>query len=515
MDNNMNLSKVLGIAALIIAGAILGTAASYIAIKLLSPENNDTVQVEELESKPAINIPPSSPDLVSTGSINDLNEQITRTRRNAIVEAAEKVGSAVVSISVIQTQIYRQTNPGFGADFWNYFFYGPREYRRKVHSLGSGIIINAEGYVLTNAHVAHGAESITITLTNGEQYQAKLIGLDESTDLAVLKIISDKQDFPYVILGDSNDLITGEWAIAIGNPFGYLLDDTKPTVTVGVVSAVNRDIKQEAGQKQVYRNMIQTDAAINPGNSGGPLVNARGEVIGINTFIFTTGRGSEGVGFAIPINRAKAVISDLINIGEVVKAWVGMRPTRITPVVAQGLGLDMKTGLIIASVDEMSPAQEAGIHPGDALLEVNNEKIIKQSDWDEVITYARVGDIMTLKIQRDDDTLDFLLTPEELPIKKAPSYSDRFGLEVVAITKKLAKLYNLKDDHGVMVAEVKSNSIASNWDLQEGDIIRRINRQKITNLSDYKKTVEKIGSGYRILFIVERQGEFYYLTVVV
>ncbi|HHI03858.1 MAG TPA: PDZ domain-containing protein [candidate division Zixibacteria bacterium] len=515
MSNNMNISKVISIAALIIAGAILGTASSYVVIKLLSTESSDTLIVEKPDSKPAIDIPSMTPDMVSTSSIDILNEQITRTRRNAIVESAEKVGSAVISISVIQTQIYRQTNPGYGTDFWNYFFYGPREYRKQVHSLGSGIIINPEGYILTNAHVADGAESITVTLTNGEQYQAKLIGSDESTDLAVLKIISDKQDFPYAILGDSNDLLTGEWAIAIGNPFGYLLDDTKPTVTVGVVSAVNRDIKLEAGQKQVYRNMIQTDAAINPGNSGGPLVNARGEVIGINTFIFSSSRGSEGVGFAIPINRAKAVISDLINIGEVVKAWVGMRPARITPVVAQGLGLNMKAGLVIASVDEMSPAQKSGIQPGDALLEINNEKIIKQSDWEEVITYARVGDIMTLKIQRGDDTLNFSLTPEELPIKKAPSYSDRFGLEVVAITKQLATMYNLKDDHGVMVAEIANNSFASSWDLQEGDIIRRINRQKITNLSDYKKTVEKIGSGYRILFIVERQGEFYYLTVVV
>jgi len=281
------------------------------------------------------------------------------------------------------------------------------------------------------------------------------------------------------------------------------------------VSAVNRDIKPEAGQKQVYRNMIQTDAAINPGNSGGPLVNARGEVIGINTFIFTSGRGSEGIGFAIPINRAKAIISDLINIGEVVKAWVGMRLTRITPIVAEGLGLDLKTGLIVASVDEMSPAQKSGIQPGDAILNVNGETIIKLSDWEEVITYARVDSLMRLEILRGNNRFQITLTPEELPIKKAPSFVDRFGLEVAAITKQLSSVYNLDDNSGVMVVSVSENNTSKNWDLKEGDIIRRINRKKITNLSDYKKTLDKIGTGYRILFVVERQGELYYLTVVV
>ncbi len=511
----MRNSRLAGIAVLIVIGALLGYATSYIAIKMLSSDEPQSAVTEGPQTTPDNNIPATQPQVVPAGAADDFNTQITMTRRNAIVEAAERVGSAVISISVLQTKIYRQTNPGFGADFWNYFFFGPREYRKQIHSLGSGIIINPEGYVLTNDHVTFGAEEITVTLTNGEQYQAKLIGSDESSDLAVLKIISDKQDFPYAILGDSDDLITGEWAIAIGNPFGYLLDDTKPTVTVGVISAVNRDIKLEAGQKQVYRNMIQTDAAINPGNSGGPLVNARGEVIGINTFIFSSSRGSEGIGFAIPINRAKAIISDLINIGEVIKAWVGMRLTRITPIVAQGLELGIEKGLIVASVDEMSPAKESGINPGDVLLNVDDEKITKVSDWEEVVAYARVGVPLKLSILRGDDTLDVTLIPEDLPIKKAPSYTDRFGLQVVSITKQLASMYRLRDDKGVMIAAVGDNSAALNWDLQEGDIIRRINRKVIANLSDYKKTIEKIRSGYRILFVIERRGELYYLAVMV
>ncbi len=509
----MGYSKVTGVIAIVIIGALLGTVSTYVALKLINPSQSAKLDNKQSEKSPAIIPSQAQSQTVQPGYINDPGDEISSTRRNAIVRAAENVGSAVVSISVMQTQTYRQTNPGSGADFWNYFLFGPREYRKQVHSLGSGIIINAEGYILTNEHVTSGAEAITVTLTSGEQYQAKLIGSDESSDLAVLKIISDKTDFPYAILGDSDDLMTGEWAIAIGNPFGYLLDDTKPTVTVGVISAVNRDIKLEAGQKQIYRNMIQTDAAINPGNSGGALVNARGEVIGINTFIFSSSHGSEGIGFAIPINRAKAIISDLINTGEVVKAWVGMRLARITPVVAQGLGLKVKNGLIVASVDEMSPAKEIGITQGDVLIKVGDENIVKQSDWEEIATYARVGEPLKMSFVRGDDTLNASLVPEELPIRKAPSYTDRFGITVAAITKQLASMYGLNDDRGVIVANWTENGMAAGWDLQKGDIIRGINRQKISSLGDYKKIIEKISAGYKVLFIIERNGELYYLAV--
>jgi len=509
----MGYSKVTGVIAIVIIGALLGVATSYVALKFINPSKSVNLDNKQSEKSPSDIPAQTQSQAIQTVSANDLGDEISQTRRNAIVRAAENVGSAVVSISVMQTQIYRQTNPGRGADFWNYFLFGPREYRKQVHSLGSGIIINAEGYILTNEHVTSGAEEITVTLTSGEQYQANLIGSDESSDLAVLKIISDRTDFPYAILGDSDDLMTGEWAIAIGNPFGYLLDDTKPTVTVGVISAVNRDIKLEAGQKQIYRNMIQTDAAINPGNSGGALVNARGDVIGINTFIFSSSRGSEGIGFAIPINRAKAIISDLINTGEVVKAWVGMRLARITPVVAQGLGLKVKNGLIVASVDEMSPAKEIGITQGDVLIKVGDEEIAKQSDWEEIVTYARVGEPLKMAFVRGDDTLNVSLKPEELPIRKAPSYTDRFGITVAAITKQLVSMYGLNDDRGVLIANWAENGIASSWDLQKGDIIRGINRQKVSNLSDYKKIVEKISPGYKVLFIIERSGELYYLAV--
>jgi serine protease Do len=506
----MKLDKIAGLLVIILVGAFLGSASTYGVIKMIS-----VIKAKKQAAALIYDTTAAAPNAIQTGSSTDPSDNIYDSRRNAIVRAAQDVGPAVVSISVVQTQIYRQTNPGFGADFWDYFFYGPREYRRQTHSMGSGIIINPEGYILTNDHVVRGGEDISITLTSGDQYKGKVIGSDESSDLAVLKIVANKKDFPYASLGNSDDLMIGEWAIAIGNPFGYLLDDSKPTVTVGVVSATNRDIKPQAGFKQVYRNMIQTDAAINPGNSGGALVNAKGEVIGVNAFIFTSSRGSEGIGFAIPINRAKTVIADLIKTGQVVKAWVGMRVQRITPMLAQSLNLNQKTGLIVAEVDDMSPAKQAGIHPGDAILSINEHKLERESDWEDIVNYAKVGQTISLKLTRGDDTLDINLFPEEMPIEKAPAYNDRFGLQVVGITKKVAIMYSIRDDRGVLIKGVVESGIGAGLGFQERDIIRSINRRAITNLDNYKNLVQNLRPGTQVLFVIERQGELYYLAIVV
>lgn len=506
----MKIDKIAGLLVIILVGAFLGSASTYGVIKIIS-----TINAKRQAAQILFETTTASPNAIQTSVTDNLNNDIYDSRNNAIVRAAQEVGPAVVSISVVQTQIYRQTNPGFGADFWDYFFYGPREYRRKTHSMGSGIIINPEGYILTNDHVVKGSEDITVTLTSGDQYKGKIIGSDESSDLAVLKIIADKKDFPYAALGNSDDLMIGEWAIAIGNPFGYLLDDSKPTVTVGVISATNRDIKPEAGFKQVYRNMIQTDAAINPGNSGGALVNAKGEVIGVNAFIFTSSRGSEGIGFAIPVNRAKIVIADLINTGQVVKTWVGMKVQRITPMMAQSLNLDQKTGLIVSEVDDMSPAKQAGVHPGDGIVSVNDKKLERESDWEDMVNYAKVGQSISLKLTRSNDTLNLTITPEAMPIEYAPTYEDRFGLKLAAITSKVASMYNIRDNRGVLVKQVIEKGIAAGLGFQEGDIIRSINRRMITGLEDYKKIIQSLRPGTQVLFIIERQEELYYLAIVV
>ncbi|HVP38493.1 MAG TPA: trypsin-like peptidase domain-containing protein [Candidatus Saccharimonadales bacterium] len=339
-------------------------------------------------------------------------EDVTASRSNAITRAAERAGAAVVSISVVQTQVV-QESPFFSFFPDEFFerFYPPMQYRREVPGLGSGFIVTPEGHILTNAHVVQGARQIKVTLTDGRQFEGKLVGADPSYDLAVVKI--EGQDLPVAAEGNSDDLIVGEWAIAIGNPFGFLLNDTKPSVTVGVVSATRRDIKPEAGLSAVYKNMIQTDAAINPGNSGGPLVNALGEVIGINTFILSKSGGSIGLGFAIPINTAKKVFEEIVQYGRVRNVYIGVSVQDITPYLAQRFNLADRSGVIVLSVDRGSPAARAGIQVGDVIRRVNGEKIHNSDEAGRSIFGAGVGDTVKLVVDREGKEREVSLTLEE------------------------------------------------------------------------------------------------------
>ncbi len=443
--------------------------------------------------------------------IDAASNDIDLSRRNAIVRAAEEVGAAVVSLSVIQVVHTRNTSP-FGSDLWDFLFLPPPRRERAVLSLGSGVIINPEGYVLTNDHVVGGAKEIRVTLTSGNEYPGHLIGTDPVTDLAVVKIVADSTVlFSNAALGDSDDLIIGEWAIAIGNPFGYLLDDPKPTVTVGVISATNRDIKPERGQKATYRKMIQTDAAINPGNSGGPLVNALGEVIGINTFIFTSSRGSEGVGFAVPINRAKLVINDILKYGEVVKAWIGLQVQTITPAIAQSLELKRQKGLIISSVSDRSPASKAGLKASDVLISVGQQDVSRRADWEEIESYARAGRALGVTVHRGEKELSVVVVPEEIPTRRAPTKMDKFGLKVAKITPSVASYIGVRNTEGVMVMGAEESSWAARWLLQSGDIIRQVGKRKIRDLDDYVETMSKIKHGFRIVFMIERSGDIFFV----
>lgn len=438
---------------------------------------------------------------------------IDLTRRNAIVKAAERVAPAVVSLSVIQVVKERSSTP-FGQDFWDFLFLPQPTRERPVLSQGSGVIINPQGYILTNDHVVDGAKEIRVTLVDGREFPGRLVGTDPVTDLAVVKIISDSaKSFPNGVLGDSDDLIIGEWAIAIGNPFGYLLDDPKPTVTVGVISAIDRDIKPERGQKAIYRNMIQTDASINPGNSGGPLVNALGEVIGINTFIFSSSRGSEGIGFAVPINRAKMIINDLLRYGEVVKAWIGINTQEINPQIASALGYTGEYGLYIQKVDDLSPAKKSGLHVGDILLKVGSTEMRNRSDWIEVNNYARAGRALGFDIIRKGEKSSIVVVPEEVPINHAPRKTDKFGLEAVEITPKVKSYLGLANDGGIFVYGVADSTVASNWGLRKGDVIFQIGRHRLTGLTDYIKIMSQIDSGTKLIFTTERNGRISFLRI--
>jgi serine protease Do len=460
------------------------------------------------------NLLPPEPDIVQTAS--SLQDDITSSRQSAIVRAAQKVGPAVVSISVVQVRVVRERpflSP-FGDEsfdeFWGRFF-RPREYNQKVYSIGSGFIINPDGYILTNAHVVRGADQLKVTLTTGQEYEGTVVGSDEASDVAVVKI--DAEDLSWVALGNSDDLITGEWAIAVGNPFGYLLDDPNPTVTVGVISAVNRDIKRERGQVQIYRKMIQTDAAINPGNSGGPLVNASGEVIGINTFIFTTSRGSEGIGFAIPINRPKALLSDLIEHGRIIPVWIGARVQELNPILAQSLDLGQAQGVIISDVDDDSPAEKAGLKIKDVIVEVDHEKIRTLSDWEDLAYLARANQTLNLVFLRDGKEINARLLPQPLPGQPSERSETKLGMTVANISSSLAYRLGTNDRNGVVIAGVEKGSAAYEVGLEVGDIIRQINDQRIRNVEEYEKSINKTKSKDRLILLIERDGALYFVSL--
>ena len=341
-------------------------------------------------------------------------ESVSRSRRTAIVTAAERVSPAVVSVGVVATRVVRADPFGmpFRDDFFDRFF-PPSVYRERVPGLGSGVIVDADGIVVTNSHVVRNAEEIHVSLPDGRRFDAKLLGDSPIYDLAVLKIEADR--LPVARLGNSDSLVVGEWAIAIGNPFGYLIEDSQPTVTAGVVSATRRDIKAEATPSGMYKNMIQTDASINPGNSGGALVNADGEVIGINAFIFTSTGGSIGLGFAIPINLARRVTAEIRRYGRVRVAWPGMSLQAVTPALAQRLGWAETGGLVVSGIDKGGPADRAGVRTLDRIRRVNHRVTNDVEDAQSSIYGSQVGDKLTLEVERDGKTRTMTLVLEEAP----------------------------------------------------------------------------------------------------
>ena len=333
-------------------------------------------------------------------------QSINESRKTAITKAIEVVGPAVACINVEQNvSAYSSPDP-----FFRYFF-PPEIYPMK--SSGSGVVISPDGYVLTNTHVVEKASKITVTLSGGDEYNAEVVGIDKTSDLALLLL--DGSDFPFVVLGDSDDLIVGEWVIALGNPFELFSISNQPTASIGIISANHMDfgIQKESGR--VLQNMIQTDAAINPGNSGGPLVNANGEVIGINTFIFTgsnQNRGSIGIGFAIPINAAKRIAKELKISGSIDRSFTtGLVVQPITRSMIRHLNIPFRDGVIVVHVDKNSPAQKAGISIGDIIVTTANKKVNSPSDIRDIITEKdlRSGDRIAFKIYRDGVYLNIKL----------------------------------------------------------------------------------------------------------
>ena len=360
-------------------------------------------------------------DLFSTagyqpsGKDDSLNDQISNHRQNAITRAVALASPAVVGINVTEVREYTYRNPWsqmFGDDPFFRQFFGDKTYKQEIKGLGSGFLISPDGYILTNDHVAGNAKEITITLTNKEKYNAKLVGTDLVSDIALLKI--NGKDLPYLRLGNSDDVLIGEWVIAIGNPFGLFDISDKPTVTVGVVSATGMNLNAEQGR--IYRGMIQTDAAINQGNSGGPLLTSEGEVIGVNAVIFTPNQGNIGLGFAIPINRVKSIVTELKRSGKVERNfWTGLEVQTVDARVAHYFDLAKVEGVIVTDVKRRSPADESGFKPGDIIVEVNGERVAKDDDIIGIVQNSKEGDVLKMKVIRDKKFINLTLKLEKNP----------------------------------------------------------------------------------------------------
>ncbi|OHB98366.1 MAG: serine protease [Planctomycetes bacterium RIFCSPLOWO2_12_38_17] len=399
---------------------------------------------------------------------------------------------------------FEQFRDFFGNDFFDKFF-RPRfpEGEYKIQGLGSGVIIDSEkGYIITNNHVVEDADELQITLGDRREFDGKVMGTDPQTDIAIVKI--EGKNLPTAKLGDSDAIKVGQWAIAIGNPFGL-----SQTVSIGVISATGR---ANVGVAQ-YEDMIQTDAAINPGNSGGPLVNIRGEIIGINTAIYTRSGGYQGIGFAIPINMVKTIMRDLVEKGKVTRGWLGVVIQDIDPALAKKFDVSVTEGVLVSDVNDSSPAREAGLQGGDIVIEYDGKPVRDVNHLRNVVAQTEVGKKVKIKILRDGKEQELTVKIGEQPADlfaagpgASPSTKD-LGMTVQNLTKELARNLGVEEDSGVIVTEVQPGSTAATADVREGDIIKEVNRKKISNVSEFKKALSE-GSKEKDILLLVKRGEF-------
>ena len=428
----------------------------------------------------------------------------------SIAEIAERVGPAVVNVDTVR--MVTQQSP-FGNDpiFERFFGEQFKEYSRTIpqKGTGSGFIINKEGYILTNEHVVHRADEIKVTMADGREFTGKVIGSDQTSDLAIVKIESDN-NLPMVELGDSEGLRVGEIVIAIGNPYGL-----QQTVTMGVVSAKGRNIPAGiAGQ--VYRNFIQTDTAINPGNSGGPLLNTKGEVIGVNTAIIPY---AQGIGFAIPINTAKRNIDDLINLGRVRRSWLGVYIQEVTPEIAEQFNLSEAKGVLVGQVIEDSPAEDSGILRGDIIIKVNEKEVNTPAELQEKIRSIDIGKTADIEILRDGKNLSFTVKIDEVPTEnegesaKEKVFSVQTGLMVDKVTKEIAQELGLPRVEGLVITEVIPGSSADDRGLKAGDVILEANRIEMSSLQKWDDMINTLKPENTLLLLVYRDYHTYYVPI--
>ena len=419
------------------------------------------------------------------------------SRRTAITEAVARVAPAVVTV---QTETVQQV----AADPFE-MFYGGRTGQRTQAGIGSGFIVQSDGIIVTNAHVVAGATKMSVALRDGQTYDAKVIGIDELNDLAVLRINATR--LPVAPIGSSSDLAIGEWAIAIGNPYGFLLGNTEPSVTAGVISATGRNLVPQQGQEGggTYVDMLQTDASINPGNSGGPLVNALGQVIGVNTSIFSPSGGSIGLGFAIPINRAMRVADDLLKHGAVRHPWIGIRlaqPTGNTPSEV------LRSGVIVRSVVLGSPAAHAGIKPGDQILRSRGRTLRNMFDWEGEMLELRVGEAAQMVFKRGTGEETVTVTPADLPEVGARKVEVLRDVQLVTLTPAIRQERGIRSARGALVVNA-SDRVSEQLGVLAGDVIIGVNRASVSTAEEVAHAIEQLAGRGMIQLIIERRGAMY------
>ena len=451
-------------------------------------------------TKPLVFIVLLAVGIVALSSFNpasavETNDHTIFSYPESFNQLAENSSPAVVNIRTIKTikgggRVFRQFKKGpFGEndpfnDFFDRFFGDERPHDFKQRSLGSGFIINKDGYIVTNNHVVENADKIEVILKDEKEFDAEIVGRDANTDLALIKIKPDR-DLPVLLFGDSDALKVGQWVVAIGSPFGL-----EHTVTAGIVSAKGRVIGSGP-----YDDFIQTDASINPGNSGGPLINMQGKVVGINTAIIA---GGSGIGFAIPINLAKNIVDQLKSSGEVIRGWLGVGIQDISKQVAEYYGIKSKKGVLVTEVFPDDPADKAGIEPQDIILSINGIEVGTSREITSMIADLGVGETVKIKALRNGKTRTFsvkIAKREETRISARSTRKEKqteLGISVENVTPEIARRFNLKDAKGVIVSAVEPDSKADEAGVKRLDIIKEINHKSIATVSDLNKVISEI-----------------------
>lgn len=418
---------------------------------------------------------------------------VSESRKTAITRAVERVAPAVVTIQTEQVERV-QRDPLFE------WFYGRSQTQRVVPGLGSGFIVRGDGVIVTNAHVVANASRVSVMRRDGTVDSARVLGTDETNDIAVLKI--DRSNLPVATLGNSSAVMIGEWAIAIGNPYGFVLGNSEPTVTAGVISGVGRNLIARTEGPTANFDLIQTDASINPGNSGGPLLNADGEVIGVNTSIYSPSGGSVGIGFAIPINRVRRVVDDLVAHGAVRRPWIGVRlrypqTTNVRDAIS--------TGAVISQVTPGSPAARVSLRPGDIILAAGSRAIRNAFDWEAVLLDLRVGESVPLRVRRGSRDFETTVTVQDLPEVTAPKVQVLRDLELATLTPAIRAERGIRSSSGALIVRA-GDRIADELGVGAGDLIVSINQRQVASAEDAARLLDYFAGRGVIQMVFERQG---------